>query len=235
MTASKRLQSHWRAAPDAEVKRVVQAARRSVAAFADATAASGSLLQSWIAGQEVIELEHYPPDDLTDSRSGSQFYYHSHRDGGLEHGHLHLFWHATASGRRRYLLPGRRRWVRTAPSHLFAISLDARGLPVALFTVNRWVTDGHWFDAATTMSQVERFDMGELEGHELSCRWLSGFVQLYRPLIQELLVQRDRRLARRSNLAQALDDRRLELLSLVGIDWAADLDVLQAESARRGG
>jgi hypothetical protein len=57
---------------------------------------------------------------------------------------------------------------------LFAISLDARGLPVALFPLNRWVTDGQWFDAATTLSQVERFAMGELEGHEHACRWLTA-------------------------------------------------------------
>lgn len=233
MISTRRLQRHWRTAPDAQIAGVLQAARRSVSAFADATAASGSLLQSWIAGSEVLEFEHYPPDDLVDRRSGSQFYYHSHRNGELEHGHLHLFWHATASGLRRYLRPGRRRWTRTAPSHLFAISLDARGLPVALFTVNRWVTDGHWFDAATTMSQVDRFAMGDIDGHEFSCRWLSGFVQLYRPLIEDLLVKRDRRLARRANLMQALDDRKLELLSLIPIDWAADLDALEAEASRR--
>jgi hypothetical protein len=225
---------HWRMASDAQLADVLHDARRSVSAFADATAASGSLLQSWIDGREVVEYEHYPPDDLVDARSGSQFYYHSHRHGGHEHGHLHLFWHATASGRRRYLRPGHRRWTRTAPSHLFAISLDARGLPVALFTVNRWVTDGHWFDAATTLSQVERFAVDELDGHEASCRWLSGFVRLYQPLVQQLLVQRDRRLARRTNLAQALDDRRLEVLSHAHIDWAADLDALEAEAQRRG-
>ncbi len=205
-----------------------------MSAFADATAASGSLLQSWIAGREVVEFDHYPPDDLVDPRSGSQFYYHSHRDGELEHGHLHLFWHASTSGRRRYLRPGRRRWTRTAPTHLFAISLDARGLPVALFTVNRWVTDGHWFDAAATLAQVDRFAMGELEGHAHSCRWLTGFIRLYRPLIAELLAKRDRRVARRADLAHALEDRRLELLSLVPIDWAADLDALVSEAARRG-
>jgi len=234
MTASQALLRHWRNATDAQVVAILRDARRSVAAFADATAASGSLLQSWIEGREVVEFEHYPPDDLVDLRSGSQFYYHSHRDGELEHGHLHLFWHATASGRRRYMRQGRRRWTRTAPTHLFAISLDTRGLPVALFTVNRWVTDGHWFDAACAMAQVERFAMGDVEGHELSCRWLSGFVQLYRPLVEDLLVKRDRRLARRSDLAQALDDRRLELLSHIPIDWTADLDALEAETARRG-
>jgi hypothetical protein len=233
MNTSTRLQRHWRQASDAQLADHWRQAQGSVSAFADATAASGSLLQNWIDGREVIEYEHYPPDDLVDTRSGSQFYYHSHRDGGREHGHLHLFRHATASGRRRYLRPGRRRWTRTAPSHLFAVSLDARGLPVALFTVNRWVTDGHWFDAATTLALVDRFAMGEIEGHEDSCRWLNGFVRLYRPLIEELLQQRDRRLARRRDLAQALDDRRLELLSHAPIDWAADLDALEAEARRR--
>jgi hypothetical protein len=234
MRASTRLQCCWRQVSDAQLAALWHDAQGSVAAFADATAASGSLLQSWIAGREVLEYEHYPSDDLVDTHSGSQFYYHSHRDGEREHGHLHLFWHATASGRRRYLRPGQRRWTRTSPSHLVAVSLDARGLPVALFTVNRWVTDGHWFDAATTMAQVERFAMGEIEDHEHSCRWLNGFVRLYRPLIEDLLIQRDQRLARRRDLAQALDDRRLELLSHQPIDWAADLDALEAEARRRG-
>lgn len=233
MTASKRLRSHWRAATDAEVARCLDAARISVSAFADVTAASGSLLQGWIQGRKVLEFEHYPPDDVVDRRSGSQFYYHAHRDGDHEHGHLHLFWHATSTGLRRYLRSDRARWVRTAPTHLLAISLDARGLPTALFTVNRWVTDGHWFDADTTMSFVERFALGEVEGHETSCRWLTGFVRLYRPAIEKLLAQRDDRLARRPDPVRALEERRLEVLSHTPIDWAADLDMLDAEAARR--
>jgi hypothetical protein len=234
MSASRVLQRHWRRASDPSFASVLRGARDSVAAFAEATAASGSLLQSWIAGREVLEFEHYPPDDVVDSRHGAQFFYHAHRHGNREHGHLHLFWHATASGRRRYLRRGCRRWARSAPSHLFAISLDARGLPVGLFTVNRWVTDGHWFDASTTMSCVERFALDGGAGHAASCRWLTGFVRLYRPLVEALLVQRDRRLARRADHAQALADRRLELLSQVPIDWAADLDAIEAEATRRG-
>jgi len=144
------------------------------------------LIQNWIAGREVLEFEHYPPDDLVDVRKGSQFYYHAHRDGDQEHGHLHLFWHATATGRRRYLKPGQPRWNRTEPTHLFAISLDA------------------------------------------------GFVRLYRPLINDLLMRRDRRMARRSDLAKALQDRDLEVLSLTPIDWIADMDALEAEAVRRG-
>jgi hypothetical protein len=234
MAASKKLQRHWRGLTDAQLARAVCDARRSITAFADATASSGSLLQSWIRGKTVTEFDHFPPHDVVDSRTGSQFYYHSHRDGEREHGHLHLFWHATASGRRRYLRPGHARWVRTAPTHLFAISLDARGLPVGLFTVNRWVTDGHWFDAATTLSMVDRFDPGPFEGHEHSCEWLAGFVRLYRPLIERLLVQRDKRLARRLDRDAALNDRRLEVLSAVPVDWAADLNAIEADARWRG-
>lgn len=227
MPASSPLLKHWRSLSDAELSAILKAARQSVAAFAAVTESSGSLLQSWIDGQAVLEFEHYPPDDVVDRRHGSQFYYHSHRDGDLEHGHLHLFWHASATGKRRYLRPERGGWKRSAPSHLFAISLDARGLPVALFTVNQWVTDGHWFDAPTTLACVDRFRAIAVPGHELSCAWITGFARLYRPLVEQLLHQRDRRLAQAGPLPTALKDHSREVLSFSRIDWAADLDALE--------
>ena len=233
MPVNQTLRRHWRASPDEQFAAALQGARDNVSAFAEVTSATGSLLQSWIGGREVVEFEHYPSDDVVDLRRGSQFYYHSHRDRDRGHGHLHLFWHAASSGRRRYLRPGRPRWIRTAPTHLFAISLDSRGLPVGLVTVNRWVTEGHWFDARTTMSFVDRFALDAVEGHELSCRWLTGFVRFYRPLIEALVLQRDRCLAGQSDPARALEDRRLEVLSMATVDWAADLDGLEAEAARR--
>lgn len=234
MPASKQLQEYWRNANDAELAFVLREATVSVAAFADATAASGSLLQAWIGGQEVVAFDHFPVNDIVDLRNGCQFYYHAHRQAGLEHGHLHLFWHASASGRRRYLRPGRPRWQRSAPTHLLAVSLDSRGQPIALFTVNRWVTDGYWFDAQATQKMVERFAMGDVEGYEHSCRWLTGFVRLYRPLISELLSRRDQRLACAPDSEAALDDRRLEVLSTRPIDWMADLEALQEQASLRG-
>jgi len=234
MTASPLLQKHWQSASDQQIALDLRDARASVAAFSAATQQHGSLIQNWIAGREVLEFEHYPADDLVDLRTGSQFYYHAHRDGDQEHGHLHLFWHATATGRRRYGKRGKPRWNRTAPTHLFAISLDARGLPVGLFTVNQWVTDGHWLDAPRTLACVDRFHVGDLPGYAQSCCWLRCFVRLYRPLISELLAQRDQRMKRRADLTQALQDRELEVLSQLPIDWIADIDALQAQSVRRG-
>jgi hypothetical protein len=59
-------------------------------------------------------------------------------------------------------------WARTAPSHLLAVSLDSRRLPVALFT------DGHWFDAATTLTFVDRFALRPDGEHAASARWIFG-------------------------------------------------------------
>lgn len=57
--------------------------------------------------------------------------------------------------------------------------------------------------------------------------------RMYRPVIETLLVQCDRRLERRGDLAAALSDRTLEVLSRIEIDWSADLDALEAEFKRR--
>jgi len=235
MPASSLLRGHWRGLDARQLAVALRDADASVEAFAAATAASGSLLQTWIQGGQVLEFDHYPTGDVVDARTGSQFYYHSHRQDGLEHGHLHVFWHAGAGGRRRYFRGGQVRWGRgTAPTHLFAVSLDARGLPVALFTVNRWVTDGYWFDATTTLAMVDRFRLRAQPDHEQSCEWLNGFVRFYRPVIAELLGRRDRRLRRSGDAAAALDNRRLEVLSAIRIDWMADLDALQRLAARAG-
>lgn len=212
------------------------AARFSLAGFTRATKAHGSLIQSWVRGAEVNELTHYPEGDVVDRRHGAQLYYHCHRAAGTQHGHVHLFAHVTRSGARRYLgakTAGTADWTRTAPSHLLAIGLDSRGLPVALFTVNRWVTDGHWFDANLTLSLLRRFVMHAVPRHRHACDWVSGFVRFYEPLIAKLLAARDRRLKRAGPMQRALDDRRLEIVSSVRLNWAGDLERIEREVDRR--
>lgn len=224
------LRRYWRSAGNTALQQVAKHANASVEAFADTTQAHGSLLQSWIRGMTMVEFDHYPSDDIIDQRSGSQFYYHAHRADGLEHGHLHVFWHADARGRRKPPRHGRVTWHQGAPSHLLAVGLDARGSPVKLFTTNRWVTDGYWFNAAQTLSLLDRFAPDGMAEHDLSCAWLRHFLAFYRPVIEELLIQRDARLERVSNqgLENALCNRRLEVLSQMQLDWGADLDAMQA-------
>lgn len=231
-----------RALSDSELIRLHDTAQASVGGFRRATASHGSLIQSWVRGASVEALEHYPAGGVVDRRRGSQFYYHCHRTDGSEHGHIHLFWHATRSGRRRHL--GRIQadkkssdWIRGAPSHLVSIGLDPRGLPVTLFTVNHWVTGGYWFDAPTTIEKVRRFELCDVADHADSCAWITAFVRLYEPLIARVLQARDRRLVRIANrapLATALDDRRIEIVSHARLDWARDLQRLGDELSMRG-
>ena len=222
-----------------ELRALAAAAETSVAAFERATRRHGSLLQCWIRGRTVVEFDHYPPDDVVDADSGSQYFYHAHRSAHAEHGHLHLFRHVDALGRRirrtttRQTHSRKSAWV---PAHLIAICLSERGMPVSLFTVNRWVTGGHWFDAARTLALVEGFHLLARGPYPDANRWLSGFVQLYRPVLGPLLAARDRRLdvlARTRARDAIASDRRIEVLSHVAIDWAHDLDALDAERARR--
>ena len=231
--ASRLLQRHWSRLDGLALAATLSGARAGLAAFTDVTRDAGSLIQSWVRGQPMVEYDHYPPDDVVDARNGSQFFYHAHRSHGTEHGHLHLFWHATASGRRRYVAGLSPRWRRSAPTHLLAIGLDNRGLPMSVFTVNRWVTDGHWFDASATLAMVDRFAVRQAPEHAASAAWLTHFVRIYRPVIEDLLVRRDRRLRRCVRLEVALQNRDLEVLSQIDLDWAADLEALEAACQRR--
>lgn len=225
-----------RAMGDAEFAHVYEYAQRSVLAWGDATQKYGSLLQNWISGKEVREDERYPDPDVLDRRHGYQFFYHSHRHATVEHGHLHLFYHATASGNRRHVNGEDNPWQRTAPSHLFAISLDSRGLPVGLFTVNLWVTNGHWLNTSTILAAIQRFRFQIEDENSVSAEWLTGFVGMYVPIIEYLLHQRDTtlsKLVKTHGMKESLEDHQHEVLSVVKIDWLRDIQVLEKECERR--
>ena len=44
-----------------------------------------------LRGYDFIEMKHYPPDDVFDADTHSQYYYHAHREVENEHGHFHTF------------------------------------------------------------------------------------------------------------------------------------------------
>lgn len=110
---------------------------------------SGSnLVLEALDGAEFVELEHYPPGDVHDPETHSQFYFHAHPPSPTrapDFGHFHTFLrhgalpaHATPA-----VLPGNAvaRETSAVTTHLVAISMDRYGRPTALFTTNRWVTD----------------------------------------------------------------------------------------------
>ncbi len=69
-----------------------------------------------------------------------------------------------------------------------------------------------------------------LHHHEQSILHSDQDPRIRGPLIRQLLVSRGRRLARRPNREAALQDRRLEVLSQLPLDWVADLNALQADA-----
>ncbi len=152
----------------------------------------------------IVAWTHYPPGDVFDPASTSQWFYHCHpaSEGSEEHGHFHCF-------------------VRPAGAagpihHLVAVGVDATGHLIRLFTVNQWVVGDAWADAETTIPLLTQFDMQMPRPSYLVNRWLSGIVRAYTPEIAGLQRDRDRALAAEAHgrpEAIVRDDRSLEVLS----------------------
>lgn len=150
---------------------------------------------------EIRTWDHYPPGDVFDPASGSQWYYHSHEpgDADAEHGHFHCFVrpHGTDG----------------PVHHLVAVGVDAHGRLLRLFTVNQWVVGDDWLDAGASIQLLPRFDMQMPNPSYLVNRWLSAVVRAYSDDIAALLVKRDQVLNERAADALPLNDRSLEVLS----------------------
>ena len=139
------------------------------------------------------EFDHCPPGDIYDSEAHSQYYYHAHRSG--EHGHFHTFMreagmpegvHPVEQSEPDYL---KQRDDRL--SHLVAISMDRHGVPIALFTTNRWVTAENWYAAEDVCAMVDRFRIDHAQPSWATNRWVSAMFRLFRPQIVELVERRD--------------------------------------------
>jgi hypothetical protein len=176
----------------------------------------GSLVRAFTAGCTPLQNQHYPAGDLVAPGSGTQCYYHCHRGDG-EHGHLHLF---------------RRSRPQRPLTHLIAISLDGRGLPLGLFSVNRWVSQDRWLPAADTLRLLEGMSLSGSACDPHLGGWLLHFLRFYRPTLEAVLRERDRCLRQISpSRTLALEARDLEIPSHRPIDWAADLAAAEADLA----
>jgi hypothetical protein len=193
---------------------------------------------------EFVEWQHYPHDEVHDPKSHAQYFFHAHPGGDRaapDYGHFHTFM-------RREGMPA---GVRPAgahcpaapatpsdsPAHLIAISMSPDGMPVRLFTTNRWVTDETWYKAADATTMLDRFavDLG-YRSPELD-QWLTAMFVLFRPQIEELLIERDDAVSRwqaRYPDVNVFEDRRLEITSSLDIslyDQIAWLDRQIEQSA----
>ena len=164
------------------------------------------------------EFNHYPADDVYDSETHSQYYYHAHREG--EHGHFHT-----------YLRPkGMPSWIEPAPlpdftmpedendalSHIVAISMDSSGLPINLFTTNRWICAETWYRAEDVSAMIDLFAITHAQPSWPMNRWVTAMLKLFKRQISELLFERDDTVAawqKRHPRRNVYEDRELDITS----------------------
>lgn len=176
-------------------------------------------------GGEPEQWAHYPPDDAISPASRSRYFYHCHppeERGDGEHGHFHLFLPLSLFAEED---------VRCAPTdddddraevvHIAALSVDMQGVPLRLFTTNRWVTDEWLYPADAIAAVINHFDLEGADGDPHVNQWLSAFVALARDLIIDLLHQRDAVLEAKN---WPSEDHAVEITSCVPLDLQALLD-----------
>lgn len=220
--------------PASRVLRGLPAERlESMAAAADEVMAcmralekgGSNLVAELLRGVAVMQpYEHYPPGDVFDHETHAQYYYHAHRTGAREHGHFHTF--LRQPGMPARCRPARiggrvpRSRQRDRLSHLVAISMDIRGRPFRLFTVNRWVTGETWYAADDVIAMLDRFAIDHASPSWPVNRWVGAILRLFHPVAADLVRQRDAMVAAWAAShpdLNALEDRRLEVAAWTDI------------------
>jgi hypothetical protein len=185
-----------------------------------------------------VEERHYPFDDVFDSETASQYYYHAHRDDVDEHGHFHTF--LRAAGMPPGIEPMPYTGLETPPMgddaicHFIAISMDGMGLPVGLFTTNRWVTAETFYTATDAIAMLDRFKIDHAKPCWATNKWLSAMIRLFRPQIEALLLERDMTISAWSEShpdRDVYEDRELEVTSELNIDLDAHIAAVDAALA----
>ncbi len=179
------------------------------------------------------EWDHYPKGDVYDQETHGQYYYHAHPPEQRfpdEHGHFHTFLRPRGMPAGIRPAPVAKRQAPADPddalSHLIAISMDSRGLPVRLFTVNRWVTGETWYAAEDVVRMLPCFAIDHARPSWPVNRWITGLVALYRPVVAQLLRRRDlavQRWQQQRTPPDVFEDRELEVTSYLDIDLQADV------------
>lgn len=191
-------------------------------------AGSNLVIEALRGADEFVEWEHYPPDDVRDPESHARYFLHAHAPDGRDrpdYAHFHTF--MGAKGMPAGLAPARldggaphEQPAGEAISHLIAISMTPTGMPARLFTTNRWVTAETWYSAPDVIAMLDGFVVQSGDRSPLLNRWLTAMMILFRPQIEQLLIERDRAVERwrsRHPGDDVFEDRRLEITSSLDI------------------
>lgn len=184
------------------------------------------------------EYDHYPKGDVFDPQSNAQYYYHAHREG--EHGHFHTFLREDGiDATMRPVEQSDAAYMREREdtlSHIIAISMDSKGLPIGLFTTNRWVTADNWYKASDVKRMLERFEIDLAHPSWPVNIWIGAMLRLFRPQILELIDARDRAVddwRRRHPDRDVFEDRDLDVTSECAISIDEQIGAVEAALSAR--
>ena len=172
------------------------------------------------------EWNHYPKGDIYDHATHSQYFYHAHVKGQRkgEHGHFHTFLRAKGmpAGVAPIAYDGEAEWPGgdKALSHLIGISMDPKGFPIGLFSVNRWVTGETWYTAEDVISLIDLFHIDHASPSWPANKWVTAMLRLFHPQIIDLVRKRDVTVAgwqRKYPDRDVYEDRELEITSTTAI------------------
>lgn len=215
----------------------VRAGQRLIKTFHSLAERREHLLTNLLAGQAPVQWQHYPENDAVDEASGYQWFYHSHatedRAGTAEHGHLHIFARRKLWSRRMRsnqerafaeMVGAQARQVNTR--HLLGVGINAKGIPISLFTVNSWVTGDLMLSAQSTAKLLGALRLNT--GHAHIDAVIEDVMALCTDEILEVLYLRDQILAtKRGTLV--LEDRRLDIISEIPVDLDEKITALMEQ------
>lgn len=227
-----RLEESLRTLPKEQLTQMRRAGLEAKSWLSSCELSGRSMLTEITPGTDPMQRSiHAPKEDVFDEKTGSQYYFHRHRTE--ETGHFHLFLWTDH-------IPGLTQPVQASPSggfvHLIAISTDARGYPIRLFTTNQWVTGEDWRPAHEVNCLVKNFEISHGEPSWPVNRSLSAFVRLFAPQIRELIDLRDDKISeecRHRPLSEVLKDRSINVLSEMPVDIDAQMLSIEAALAEQ--
>ena len=195
-----------------------------------------NLVGECLKGQgDFYELSHYPADDVFDADSKSQYYFHTHRGLDGEYGHFHTF--LRAAGMPPAITPIRNTGTEPWPegedalSHLICIAMNRDGLPIGLFTTNRWVTGETWYNAEDVIAMLDAFVVDHAFPNLAVNQWISSMFRLFKYEIAELLRERDdaiRNWKAEHPGVDVFEDRGLEVTSYKTINVDQQIGTIKA-------
>lgn len=162
---------------------------------------SNLVLEVAPSDKSIYQWEHCPKGDVKDLLHHCQYYYHSHPSKDVdrirEHGHFHLFFRGGLFSENDIKIRKSKKYLESNGTkddltHLVAIAMNPQGFPVALFTVNYWVTMGIWRPASTLIKLLDAFQI-EIPNspYSITNQFITAIVQLFKSQIEDLLNIRD--------------------------------------------